>query len=308
MPEHDCLGWIEDQFGPQRSYVVALNPLGGENVFTPEMLETVDLVTARLEDAQTGYELAIRSITTSPLFEPSPTGMKTLRIRDHLPTNLPGAARFRALLFSYEFAVGAGVDSGGSATYIHLPTGNFEGVDVDALVHEIRIEIHDKMMISVDGTPGADRDEYREVSNRGPSADTLWVVFSSEEPGGVKTPAFLRALTGFQTRIEALPEVSESYSVAEDVMLTRRVVRKGNPAEYRLPAKQAEINQLLMMYQLSGNVDDFGERISSDGSVAVVRVNLPVLKDFVRKGTVRKVTQFAREGFPLGVTSAVCSQ
>ncbi len=308
MPEHDCVGWLEENFGPQRSYVVALQPLGGDNVFAPEMLETVDLVTARLEDAQTGYDLAIRSITTSPLFETTPTGMNTVRIRDQLPVEPPDAARYRALLYSYEFAVGAGVDPIGSTTYIHLPHGNFEGVDVDALIAEIRVEIHDKMMISVDGTPAADRVDYREVSNRGPSADTVWVVFSSEEPGDVKTPAFLRALTVFQNRIEAMPEVSESYSVAEDVMLTRRAVRKGNPADYRLPTKQAEINQLLMMYQLSGNVDDFGERLSSDGSATVVRVNLPVLKDFVRKGTVRKIAQFAREGFPLGVTSAVCSE
>ncbi len=308
MPDEDCLGWIEENFGPQRSYVVALQPLGGEGVFTPDMLQTVDLVTARFEDAQTGYDAAIRSITTSPLFETTPTGMRTERIRDNLPVDLHNAARFRALLFSYEFAVGAGVDVLGSTAYLHLPRGNFEGVDVDALVDEVRLEIHDKMMIAVDGTPGADRTVYREVSNRGPSADTLWVVFSSDEAGGVKTPAFLRALVAFQTRAEALPEISETYSVAEDVMLTRRAVRKGTPAAAVLPTKQAEINQLLMMYQLSGNVDDFGERISADGSLTVVRINLPVLKDFVRKGAVRKVEQLAREGFPPGVTSSVCSE
>jgi len=306
MPEDDCLGWIEDQFGPQRSYVVALHPMAGNTIFTPELLDAVDFVTARLEDAQTDYVLAVRSITTAPLLVPSPGGVKMERIRDGLPVDLIGAHRYQGLLMSYEFAIGDAVDAAGSTTFIHLPRDNYVGVDLDALVEEIRAEVADKLMIAIHGTEAADRTMYREVAGFGPSSDAVWVVFDSDDKGAMKAPAFLRALQMFQSRVESLPTTAGTYSVAEDIKLVRRATHKGDPAAYMLPTKQVEITQLLMMYQLSGNTADFGERITADGRLTVTRVHLPALKDGARTRTARQIRQYAREGFPAGVNADVC--
>jgi len=306
MPEDGCLDWIEEQFGPQRTFVVALHPMAGNAIFKPELLDAVDYVTARLEDAQTDYALAIRSITTAPLLVPSPGGVKMERIRDGLPVDQVGAHRYQGLLMSYEFAIGDAVDAGASRTFVHLPRDNFVGVDLDTLVEEIRVDVADKLMIALDGTAAADRSMYKEVAGMGPSSDAVWVVFDSEEKGAMKTPQFLRALQLFQTRVESLPTTAGTYSVAEDVKLVRRATHKGDPAAYALPNKQVEITQLLMMYQLSGNAADFGERITDDGRLTVVRVHLPVLKDGARTRTARQIRQYAREGFPVGVNAGVC--
>ena len=306
MPEDDCLGWIEEQFGPQRSYVVALHPMAGNSIFKPDLLDAVDYVAARLEDAQTDYVLAVRSITTAPLLVPSPSGVKMERIRDGLPVDQVGAHRYQGLLMSYEFAIGDVLDATASTTYIHLPRDNYVGVDLDALVEEIRAEVADRLMIAIDGTADADRSMYKEVAGFGPSADSAWVVFDSEDKGAMKTPAFLRALQLFQSKVESQPTTAGTYSVAEDVKLVRRATHKGDPAAYILPTKQVEITQLLMMYQLSGNAADFGERLTSDGRMTVVRVHLPVLRDGGRTRTARQIRQYAREGFPLGVHAGVC--
>ena len=306
MPEDDCLDWIEEQFGPQRSYVVALHPMAGNSIFKPELLDAVDFVAARLEDAQTDYVLAVRGITTAPLLVPSPSGVQVERIRDGLPVDQIGAHRYQGLLMSYEFAAGDVVDATASTTYIHLPRANYVGVDLDALIEEIRAEVADRLMIALDGTADADRSMYREVAGPGPSSDAVWVVFDSEDKGAMKTPAFLRAVQMFQSRVESLPTTAGTYSVAEDVKLVRRATHKGDPAAYTVPTKQVEITQLLMMYQLSGNAADFGERITTDGRLTVVRVHLPVLKDGGRKHTARQIRQYAREGFPLGVHAGVC--
>ena len=308
MPGEGCLEWIEDRFGPQRFYVVALHPMAGNTIFTPEHLDTIDLVTARLEDAQTDYVLAVRSITTAPLIVPSPTGLEIERIRDNLPVDLPNAHRYQGILMSYEFAVGDSLDAVGSTTFIHLPRDNYAGVDLDAVVDGIRAEIADKMMIAIHGTPDADPSLYRDVASRGPGADSAWVVLSGEDKGAVKTPMFLRGLQMLQVRLETLPTVSSTYGVAEDVMLARRATHKGDPAAFLLPAKQAEINQLLMMFQLSGNAADYGERITTDGRTTLLRLQMPVMKDGPRARAVRQIERYVREGFPVGVSAAVCAE
>ncbi len=305
--EH-CMEGLAEVFGAQGFVVLAARPVVGGSVFTPAHLAAVDRVTLRLEEARTDHTLAVRSPTTLPLMEPAPLGARMIRMRDEMPEDQPAVERFRALLYSYDFAIGDVLDPGGSAAYVQLPAGDFAGVDLDALVEELRPEVAAELMLALDGTPGADPALYREVAGGGPGADGAWVAFRAEEAGALKTPEFLRALKGYQDRTRALPAIAGAYSVVDDIRLTRRMVHKGDVGAMVLPPKQAEINQLLMLYDLSGNSEEFGARMTEDARATVIRFGFAADTPADRDALLRRIEQFAGEGFPDDVTATVCPE
>lgn len=299
---------LTEVFGAQRFVTVAMRPLAGPTVFTSEHLAAVDHVTRRLEDAQQARTLAIRSITTLPLMEPGPLGARMTRMRDEMPGDDPAVQRLRALLFSYDFAVGDVTTPAGTVAFAQLPVENFEGVDLDALVEEIRPEVAAELILALDGTDAADGALYREVAGLGPRSYGVWVAFRAEESGALKTPGFLLALRGFQDRCRALPAIAGAYSVVDDLRLTRRAVHKGDPGAATLPTKQSEINQLLMLFELSGNAEDFGARLTGDGRATVIRFGFAADRTGEWDPVLRRIQQYAGEGFPDGVTATVCPE
>lgn len=299
-----CAETLVDAVGNQSTYVIAVRPLVATRLFAPAWLHTVDDLTRVLEQAETGHEMEVRSLTTMPLIRSTGRGADLVTVRDELPLDDAGAAEFRALFDSLEFLVGDLVNVGQTACFIHLPVVNYVGVDVDALVEELRPQFT-QAMLAVDGTAHADRSIYKDVAGRGPSADRVLISYTADGES-VKTPAFLVAMHGFQERVEALTGVAGSYSLADDVMLTRRVVHKGDPGAYLLPPKQAEINQLLMMYEMSGAPDEYGIRITDDRELTVVQVTLSVLEEGPRNRLLAQIHQFAGEGFPPEVHSQLC--
>ncbi len=303
-----CMEPLADLFGAQPFATLAMRPLVGGTVFTPEVLAAVDRVTARLEGEQTGRTLAIRSITTLPLMEPGPLGAQMLTMREQLPADMAEAGRLQALLFSYDFAIGDVIDPGGSVAFLQLPTENFPGVDLAAVVEALRPGVAEQLILALDGTPGADPALYAEVAGTGPQATGVWVAFRGEEAGSCKTPEFLVALKGFQDRTRALPAVAGAYSLVDDLRLTRRAVHKGDPGAAVLPPKQSEINQLLMLFELSGNAEDFGARLAADAQATVVRFGLAAGGPPDRDALLRRIQQFSTEGFPTGVVATVCPE
>jgi len=299
---------LADAFGAQRFHSVAMRPVAGPTVFTPEHLAAVDRVTRHFEDAQQVRTLAIRSITTLPLMEPGPLGAKMSRMRDEMPETDPEVQRLRALLFSYDFAIGDVTTPTGSVAFAQLPEHNFEGVDLGALLEEIRPEVAGELILALDGPEGTDGALYREVAGIGPRAEGVWVAFRAEAAGALKTPEFLRALKGFQDRCRALPAIAGSYSVVDDLRLTRRAVHKGEPGAATLPTKQSEINQLLMLFELSGNAEDFGARLTGDGRATVIRFGFAADGTGERDAVLRRIQQFAGEGFPEDATATVCPE
>jgi len=299
-----CVETLVDRVGNQSAYVVAVRPMVPGPLFAPDWLQTVDDLTRALEEAETGHELEVRSLTTMPLIRRTGRGADLVTIRDDLPLDDAGAAEFRALFDSLEFLVGDLVNVGQTACFIHLPVVNYVGVDMDALVEELRPRFA-AALLAVDGTPHGDRQIFKDVAGLGPSADRVLISYTAGgEP--VKSPAFLVALHGFQERVEALTGVAGSYSLADEVMLTRRVVHKGEPGAYVLPPKQAEINQLLMMYEMSGYPDKYGIRITDDRQLTVVQVTLSVLEEGPRNRLLAQIQQFAGEGFPPEVKYQLC--
>jgi hypothetical protein len=301
-----CIAGIEEIFGPQRFHVVALHPMVGEVLFTPELLQAVDRVTAELEAGAGPGVLSVKSIATVPLIKRTPTGAGMEIIREQLPVDEAGALRFREMLLSYEFAIGDTLNPASSSTFVHLPVASYTDTDVDALVDEVRAGVAQQLLVAVDGTPGADRALFREVAEDGPSADALWIVFTASGEVSIKDPAFLRSEEALQARLEAHPAVAGTYGLADDVKLARRAVHKGDRAFAVLPVKRAEVSQLLMMYEMSGNAEAYGRRVSADGAATLLRVSLRVLGAQARDEVLAAAKLWAAEGLPEGIEASVC--
>ncbi len=309
LDDAGCAARLADLFGDQSAYVVAVRPAVPAPLFTPEFLGTVNEITAAFEAAETAHAWAVRSLTTMPLIRPGPRGADLVTLREEMPLDEAGAAEAHALVTSLPFTVGDLVNAGETALFIHVPRANVEGVDVDALVDDLRRRFVERAMIAVHGTPRAAPMHYREVAGRGPSSDALLVSFTVCDGAEItlQDPAFLAALVAAQRRIEALPGVAGTYSLADDLMMTRRVLHRGDPGAFALPARRAEAAQLLLMYQMSGHAAEFGARISAGGDVAVMRVALTALDDEERAAALERVARAMAVGFPDGVEVDLCA-
>ncbi len=278
-----CRETVEQSFGPVDEVVIAVRPARGGTVFTPETLTSLARVTEAFQRSASSGDMALRTLTTIPLFRPAGRGVDIVIIGENLPSSRAEAEALRPLVYSYEFAIGDLINAAGTLTWIHLPRVDFAGVDLKAMFRQTQgEEVQNLLMVMDDGSPEG-RDEYRQVSGNGASADQLSVLFEGSEAGEMKEPQRLRVIQEFQNRAEQIPGVTQTYSVTEDIMLARRYLFHGNPAEGRIPDKKVQVSQALLVLQVSGNAEAFGTRISSDERVVLVRVGLSASKSPEKK-------------------------
>jgi hypothetical protein len=95
----------------------------------------------------------------------------------------------------------------------------------------------------------------------------------------MKEPVHLLALERFQVRAEAHPHVTETLTLADDLKLVRRGLRKGIPVEAILPATRTEAAQLLLALAMAPGAAELGVHVDGNERVAIVRVELSSLDD-----------------------------
>jgi predicted RND superfamily exporter protein len=89
-------------------------------------------------------------------------------------------------------------------------------------------------------------------------------------PDGVKDPDVLRRMLSFQAAAEEHPAIDSSVSLADYVTLMNRAVHEDDPEELRIPDTSAAVAQYLLLYSLSGDLDEFSDLV--DGSYASARI------------------------------------
>jgi hypothetical protein len=301
-----CRSEIEDAFGPQDTAVLALRPVDRGNVFRPKVLEALDRVCVAFEDAQTEPDVMTKCLTNVPVMEARPGGARLVMPRDELPVDLPGAARIQALMLELEFAVGDVVDASLTRSYIHLNLAMFEGVDIRSLF-EAQQRAEPALEMALDLGDPADLPSYRKVAGAGPSAAAILGLLDTGEDGGIKEPLALAALERFQVVAEATPRVAQSFTIVDDIKITRRGLRRGNPAEAILPSRRSEVAQLLLAMSMGPAGDMFGPRIDSAQRVALVRINLMATGPEQRRRLVKRLDEALRMEAPAGSRVLICS-
>ncbi len=270
-----CRQEVTEAFGPQGATLVAVRPKDGGPLFRPDVLESLDRVCRAFEDEMTDDVVSVKCVTNLPIMEGRPAGTRVVVARDELPFTMDDALWFQRLVLQLEFARGDVVDAGGGAIgFIHLPEASFEDVDLAAIfAAQVEAEAATLEMVLDQGLP-EQRDAYRAIAGDGPSSRYLVGLFDSGEEGGMKEPPALQALERFQAAAEALPRVSQTFAITDDIKLVRRGLRKGNPAEAYIPPKRSEVAQLLLALSMSPAGSAFGPRLDSGEQVALIRINL----------------------------------
>jgi len=283
---------------------VALRPRDGGGVFRPDVLEALDRVCVAFEDAQIDHDVMTKCLTNVPLMEARPGGARLVLPRDELPVDGPGALRIQSLMMELEFAPGDVVDASGTRSYIHLNRGMFDGVDLRA-AFEAQVAAEPTLEMAIDLEPG-DLQTYRKVAGAGPSSAAILGLLDTGEDGGIKEPAALHALDRFQAVAEGIPRVAQSFTIVDDIKVTRRGLRRGNPAEAIVPPKRSEVAQLLLAMSMAPTGDMFGPRIDSAQRVALVRVNLMPTTAEARRRIAKRLEDALAVEAPEGARTLLC--
>lgn len=308
MDRAACSDEIRDAFFPQEHAVLVLVPKDRGSLWRSEVLEAIDGICLEIEDAQTGWDISPRCITAVPLIEPR-TGAppRMVVLRDEFPLNTPAALdRARALATSLEFALGDTLDAAGTRVFVHLPLVSFEGLDVSSLT-DLLLADHPSLDGAIDlpGTPSSDT--FRALVGDGPTARGVVGLYDAGVDGGLKEPDHLAAIQRFQDKAEGLKLVAQSFSVVDDLKVTRQGLRGGKDEAFSLPASRTEAAQLLLALSMSP-ATALGPRIDGRERVGLLRVNLRQVSDEQATRIVRKLEAFLAQETLQGARAFLCTE
>jgi hypothetical protein len=305
-----CGQEIVDAFGEPAETVVALAAADGGPLWRPDVLAAADRVCEAFESEMTDDFFSVKCLTTVPIMEGRPGGARIRVMRDELPLDADGVARFRALVGQLEFARGDVLEPGGGdrVTFIHLPEASFEGVELRALFERLAGAEVSNLQMAIDRRLPEELPAYRRLAPQGPSASSLIGLFDAGEAGALKEPANLLALQRFQAAAEAQPRVAETFTIVDDLTMVRRGLRNGNPAEALIPPKRAEVAQLMLALSMNPMGSAFGPRIDGSERVGLIRISLAPSTAEQRDRSRRRLDALLQQSLPQGTRGLLCPE
>ncbi|MEX1197607.1 MAG: MMPL family transporter [Pseudohongiellaceae bacterium] len=118
------------------------------------------------------------------------------------------------------------------------------------------------------------RESYAVVDEHMAGAQHIAIMIDTGQVDGLMEPDMLRAMQRFQQRVEARypDQVSRSYSLADIVRETHRVMRGDDPAADRIPESATLVAQLLYLFN-SANPEERRSLVSDDYSRTHITLN-----------------------------------
>jgi predicted RND superfamily exporter protein len=103
-----------------------------------------------------------------------------------------------------------------------------------------------------------------------PGTEQMFIVLESEEQDALKRPDVLDWMQRFQRRMERMPQIGGSISLADIVVDVRRNLYEGNPRYRELGSTKVENGELISFYMQGAAPDDlaqFADSLFTNGSV-----------------------------------------
>ncbi|RMF25553.1 MAG: hypothetical protein D6760_00745 [Deltaproteobacteria bacterium] len=155
-----------------------------------------------------------------------------------------------------------------------------------------------------EGTPELEADRLLRTRHGG--SLPLNIVVTAAEPGGVKAPAFLRAMDDALDELSKHPAVGDTRSIAEYVKRMNQAMHADRPEELRIPDDRNLVAQYLLLYSLSGDPTELDDMVDYDYHYAHAGVLLR--SDWL--SDMDEVVRLARDSFerrlgPLGATVTI---
>ena len=98
------------------------------------------------------------------------------------------------------------------------------------------------------------------------------VLLKGDRPGSVLTPETLKMIDRIQDRFIKMAGALKSWSITDYLKEMNQVINNNDPAYYRIPDTQGEIDELMTIYSLDGKDDDLEEVVSFDRDAARIRL------------------------------------
>jgi len=134
---------------------------------------------------------------------------------------------------------------------------------------------------------------------------TLNILVTTPDPGGLKEPKVMRAISALQTQLSRNSEVGRTESYVDRVKRMRRTFFADHPEEETVPATREEAAQFLFLYSVSGNPDDFKKLVDTSYQNAVITAFLKSDETELAEKLIGEIEQFRENNFPPNVTLRV---
>ena len=134
---------------------------------------------------------------------------------------------------------------------------------------------------------------------------TMEVMFNTGRDDGVKDPAFLQYLAGFQAFLTAQPEVGSAQAVTDYFKDLRRAFFDNDQRQYRLPETAEEAAQYLLLYEMDAPDGDIQEFVTMDYREARVSARLTITTSRAASDVVKRAEAYLAQHEPPGVTHEI---
>jgi len=141
------------------------------------------------------------------------------------------------------------------------------------------------------------RDADDAVNAHFSGSSILDVVIDGGSVDAIKDPALLAAMLEMQRRMDELPQVGGSLSLAELVARMNRVMHGDDPHKAEIPGSRALVAPYLLLYSMSGDPGDFDDMVDYDYRHARMQVFVNRTGTAWAKATLERARAFAEELF-----------
>lgn len=124
------------------------------------------------------------------------------------------------------------------------------------------------------------------------------VYLQAPSPEGFKDPERLRRMRAFQAEAERLPEIDQTLSIADYVSLMNRAIFANDPAQERIPDSREAVAQYLLLYSLSGDLEDFDDIVDPSYDRARIVLSATVPSSAASAALRAKLERLAKKHFP----------
>ncbi len=136
------------------------------------------------------------------------------------------------------------------------------------------------------------RQADRVMNNKLAGTATAYIVAESNEPDAMKRYENLKDIEELQRKLEGLPVVGKTTSVADIVKRVNKVLH-GNSTEYdALPISTEEIAQYLFLFGMSAKPGDLDNVVTADYDKANIFVQLKTWDAVAMRGVLKKIAEF----------------
>ncbi len=133
----------------------------------------------------------------------------------------------------------------------------------------------------------------------------LDIVIDGGQIDAIQQPEMLERISKLQTELERLPEVGDSFSIAELVERMNRVMNGDRADMEAIPASRELVAQYLLLYSISGGPGDFDDLVDYDYRRAHVFVFINDSGTAAAKRVVQEAARVGRSLFPADPATGV---